>query len=1059
MAFNSSTYDSTASNYSDEINSVLSTFSGLSNYQDEYEELKHLTNPRTHSFVDQERSSTPKNDSGCDTHYEEHFDDISCQSQSALKVDQKYEDNSFLENDIEIKFHNKLEILLKNNRQLESELANAKDQIERLLKKFSTTTRKLPESDHYFIQLEQKNYNLTFQNSVLRKNLSRIEEEKCEVELQMKQLRIELNQKKIDSEMKNAVLKELKDKISHQHIEITKISRDYGTTSQILNKTKIELENAKKEQDWYKQQLYAAQGIKKNLLEDLSNCKLEIASQNRNISLLNIELEKMKNIYESSQLKSLREKDCFHKTLQEYHHLFISGQRFEESRNIEKTDDDSSIYKDKILDLENEISRIKTFVKLQEVNFKKISTENSDLLSRCITMQKSLEQKEFVINTLDIENKNFRMTLASLEDRHRKVTEKVNEMNKELINVKTELCVSQQENAAVENTVKTIRGQFTIFKLKYNKLKEELSNKNKQISCLQGEKQELFMRNNWQICELEKIQGRDTLIHELKREIDVKDQEIQRYSNEVEALRNDMEKQNISISDLNNEKEIIISEKRSEVQRYDNEAKANKLNKNVENETILTEYTENLDDDSKTLINIGLHKPALSVETDKKGTLGLTSGFQTSKQKLLEKLCNISIRIEKLNEKTLNCQKLLNGVFCAVQSKRTKYEGADDLRVLLQVKNLEIHEKQKRNEANNRTLLRKVKEHMKKRARYENDSLKLSIENYIITNRELKKSVSELGKRLGTCSPCDKKFVDNTDLWKSCEKIDVKSETEKFDMKLKSEECSSSIQMANMCVIEKLQKEVQDLCSENASLKRDSHEQNNKYMDIIAEKTNYLNLIEELKKKLMEKDSLMNKLNKSVDEEKLNASREYDKNIILEERVNELRDKLKFFSSENQILSFSLQKKTEELKCLEEEILEKQTTWKNSRNDSGEIISELKNHINDMQIEIQKANSEKFFLQRMCNDLKISLKSQSNYNKVLKEKLVCFSQKRQDAISIPILPDLMLSTKYDDAYINKLVQNVSTSNNIQLTEIRGSLGNLKQEIFSLQKEITKKNCF
>ncbi|KAJ8973648.1 hypothetical protein NQ317_002922 [Molorchus minor] len=112
-----------------------------------------------------------------------------------------------------------------------------------------------------------------------------------------------------------------------------------------------------------------------------------------------------------------------------------------------------------------------------------------------------------------------------------------------------------------------------------------------------------------------------------------------------------------------------------------------------------------------------------------------------------------------------------------------------------------------------------------------------------------------------------------------------------------------------------------------------------------------------------------------------------------------------------------------------------------------------------MHLEMDSVNSEKFFMQRLCTDLKMALRSYVSQNKVLKEQLNGFSKEKQDFSSLPnIMLELPTSNKYDEAYINQLLQqNKAPIKDKPLIEIKGSLDVLRQEISTLQEEIIKKN--
>lgn len=143
------------------------------------------------------------------------------------------------------------------------------------------------------------------------------------------------------------------------------------------------------------------------------------------------------------------------------------------------------------------------------------------------------------------------------------------------------------------------------------------------------------------------------------------------------------------------------------------------------------------------------------------------------------------------------------------------------------------------------------------------------------------------------------------------------------------------------------------------------------------------------------------------------------------------------------------------------------------------IIDEFKYHLKEAHAELSAINGDKFFIQRLCNDLKVALKSYVSQNQVsvkklfeicsisehslllqiLKEKIDLLSENRQDSLNSRLsLPDLPSLQSFDENLVNNLLQEtrvVPTSR--PLTEIQLSLDTLRKEIFILQEQISKKN--
>lgn len=107
-------------------------------------------------------------------------------------------------------------------------------------------------------------------------------------------------------------------------------------------------------------------------------------------------------------------------------------------------------------------------------------------------------------------------------------------------------------------------------------MKAELNLKNKDILQLQKDKQELFMNNNWTICELEKIKIKDIVISDLKAENERLVSNSETLSKQIKSL----EMQHLKYDQINKEKESDYS---------------NELNNlNMQYKTVITDQEKNI---------------------------------------------------------------------------------------------------------------------------------------------------------------------------------------------------------------------------------------------------------------------------------------------------------------------------------------------------------------------------------------------------------------------------------------------------------------------------------
>lgn len=149
------------------------------------------------------------------------------------------------------------------------------------------------------------------------------------------------------------------------------------------------------------------------------------------------------------------------------------------------------------------------------------------------------------------------------------------------------------------------------------------------------------------------------------------------------------------------------------------------------------------------------------------------------------------------------------------------------------------------------------------------------------------------------------------------------------------------------------------------------------------------------------------------------------------------------------------------------------------QNHMQSFITKLQSEIHDLQSDLLSARSDKYFLQRLCNDLKIALQtcvSQSKVNfckypslhyrdanfffmfQVLKkhiQTLTSASTREYSSLPDPSI-NLPSPSKYDEDHINKLLKQSSTpSVEKPLSDLEKCLNSLKQEMICLRKQVTE----
>lgn len=81
-------------------------------------------------------------------------------------------------------------------------------------------------------------------------------------------------------------------------------------------------------------------------------------------------------------------------------------------------------------------------------------------------------------------------------------------------------------------------------------------------------------------------------------------------------------------------------------------------------------------------------------------------------------------------------------------------------------------------------------------------------------------------------------------------------------------------------------------------------------------------------------------------------------------------------------MSCKLHSQCEDLKQLEQSKMIYESDYSKREEESSNIIKTLKTHLKSVLLKLDAHKTEQFFLQRLCNDLKIALQANINKNAV-----------------------------------------------------------------------------
>ncbi|XP_066148296.1 putative leucine-rich repeat-containing protein DDB_G0290503 [Euwallacea fornicatus] len=1148
---------------SDSLVSNASSLSGLSLYGHEFAELRHLINPAKYPQPYLERNSTPTPDN----HDPSLITQFKNELQKSLQLNEHYKiDLQNLERVTELKYYDKIDQLLQANGRLEGELQSAKTQIDRLIKSCKQNNDVIAYTEK--LDLENQIYRISNELSKLHANSAKLQEEKGQLDLDAKSLRIKLSDLETERQIKDITVGNLKQKVSELHIEIQNLHKQVSSSDgqlSLLNTKLIESEKAKL---WYKDQLSQCQCDKVKLNEELTKCRSQLNKLIDTTSDLKIELSRQVHEVDAVRLQALKEKE---ELLQKLETLNLDCKISKMPLDKLEVQFNGCHSEDEIEDMREEINKLKGVMKDKNSEIERLNQDNSIAIAKCIALQNTLKQRESDIECLEVRHKQVLNKLKYVENNEKEKLADNMQLKGRIGELEVELRTRNLEKYHVDQSVQLIREQFVKLKENYERIKLELLSKNKDILKLEKDKQDLFMNNNWTICELENSKHNNIIINELKREnenlvgeaellsqklknINVKHSKLLKTLEDKEQTLEDNLLKISNFTTALTESELRISQKEKELNLLDHHLKEyrdktsefddafEKMNSELDSkelalkvavktiEQLQVEHQEHFNSLSLEKNNLQKSYEALQAKynndfkskdqsiSDLKNKLFVlendwqkylkritddqkvkflsciqVNGYMQSRElpnglifKEMEQYVanffnnlnvedfesTVNIRLKYLDERILFIKKK-SEIIEETRRNGNEKEKIKELEVMLHVKDREIQERQKKMDRNNRTLLRKVKEHMRgrnaaeKELKYLQDMYNsLADSHNTVTLNQVSKDLEiqtlenlcknykkEIEKLRGIVASMELKAAnhDNCELCGEFRVVQGKL--------LHFETLCEELRNRNKI----LEKEAIDHMINIENLERDNLDHINRLSELKTENSGVKLTLNNFNSALQEKIRSLEELVKNLENQLFEKDQFYKASQVdidkLQVDLNEARDKIQFLFSENEINSSNLQRTVEYSQELERKIakLEKQAVdvsheYEKNLCDREKIVLSLRSNINALQ-------NDKYFFQRLSNDLKIALNSYLDYNKKLQEQLSQISTlPKYSNESISIFEDNLSLGKYNDEYIQKLLaENRATASRKPVAEeIRGCLNKLRDEIYCLQRQISQK---
>lgn len=474
--------------------STNTSLSGLTGYEEEFNDLRKLTKPNI--FTKQYNVIPPNQIETSGIQFKAKTTGVTVQLENLLKENEKLKNELYAaRKEKHSDLQEKMKLLISRNAELEAHLSVACNQMNAVLQQCRS-----PEIS----KLSGNALNLCEQIKYVQGEILRCNTEKTTNELLIKNIKSDLEAAKDEIATRVACVNELKRKVSEQYQKIEGIIEYNKKLESKLQSTQSELEWCRKSENWYKEQLHSVQLEKLKTSEDNISLQQKVFEKEQETERFSISINKLKHSHEEIQISFIKEKEALMQKIEALQFETVQKVVF----NNTSDDTECTACKDKgmaIADMTQEIVALKKEVNAQTQLTEATRKQNSDLHARLIVLQKQLNEKEAEVEKLKMQKFDLQNHLQAKRNLEQEESKEI--LDLKTVNQKLEIQVSalSQEKQAIENAVATVRTDFSKIMAGYSKLKREVDEKDKAIMELESEKQKLFMDNNWKICDIENL--------------------------------------------------------------------------------------------------------------------------------------------------------------------------------------------------------------------------------------------------------------------------------------------------------------------------------------------------------------------------------------------------------------------------------------------------------------------------------------------------------------------------------------------------------------------------
>lgn len=482
------------------ISSANTSLSGLTGYEDEFNDLRHLvcsTSPRQFRITQQQNDTS-------NLIYETSIRNLTSQLDSALKLNEKLKNELFEKQKFyEEENRKRINSLITKNANLEAQLTTVRCHIEGLLKQLC---------EAQFSAFDNNRSNLYEHIKLIQNEIIKYSSEKNANELLIRNIRSELDVAKEEMRTRIACVNELKKKVLEQYASIESVSQYNKELEHKLKSVENDLAWHKMSEKWYKDQLDNERMKSMVASQDVIKLQQQILTKSQEIDQLHLGLNKWKQKYEELQVLQKRERDEFLRKIETLQLQIIS-----KVSDINRTNEESFCRicgKNEVVveSSTSEMNIIKITEKNKEKFFEDIEREKLNLNAKVKLLEKKSDEREMVLQHLKQKNVDLQKELLEkqfLEQTQSKEILNLTELNNAL-QVKVRALL--QEKRDIEDAVKLIRQDLSKFVVIHRQLNYEVSEKENIIRDLQLKIQNLHNQKACNSSELELTQLKDNIV-------------------------------------------------------------------------------------------------------------------------------------------------------------------------------------------------------------------------------------------------------------------------------------------------------------------------------------------------------------------------------------------------------------------------------------------------------------------------------------------------------------------------------------------------------------------